>query len=169
MDYESIRFTPEGAIVSPLTLPKQARAGATIKEYFIPQFEENTNICPVTTLREYCSRTRKHRPEGKNLFLTTTKPFHPASTATIARWIKSTLTSAGVDTSIFCAHSTRSASTSAATDAGVSMPEILEAADWSSNFTFERFYYRLQARSKFGVTVLKMVSNLHSRYQDGIL
>ena len=134
----------------------------TIKEYFFAQFEEHTNICPVATLREYCSRTTKHKPEGKHLFLTTTKPFHPASSATIARWIKSTLTRAGVDTTIFCAHSTRSASTSAAADAGVSIPEILEAADWSSKSTFERFYYRPQARYKFGVTVLKIASNLHS-------
>ena len=52
----------------------------------------------------------------------------------------------------FCAHSTRSVSTSAAADTGVLIPEILAAADWSGNSIFEWFYYRPQSSSKFGVT-----------------
>ena len=147
MDYESIRFTPEGAIISPLalSLPKQTKAGSAI----FPSFDEDTNVCPVRSLQSYCSKTEKHRPKGKHLFLTSrsTRPYHLATSATIARWIKTTLSKASVDTSIFCAHSTRSASTSAAADAGVSIPEILEAADWSSSSTFERFYYRPQAKT----------------------
>ena len=163
MDVDSIRFSPEGVRVLPIAPPKQARAGNAIKDYFFPQFEQNINICPVTTLRKYCDRSRPNRPTGvKHLFITTRKPFHPASSATIARWIKSTLSKAGIDTSIFCAHSTKSASTSAAADAGISIPEILAAADWSSNSVFERFYYRPQSSSKFGVTVLKTASNLQS-------
>jgi hypothetical protein len=43
---------------------------------------------------------------------------------------------AGIDTSIFKAHSTRSASTSAATKLGVPLQDIMSSAGWSSNSTF---------------------------------
>ena len=140
IDYNTIRFSPEGATISPLVPPKQARAGTAMKDYFFPAFDEDINICPVSALRCYSKKTERHRQDGDHLFLTSTRPYHSATSATIARWVKTTLSKAGVDTSIFCAHSTRSASTSAAADAGISIPEILEAADWSSSTTFERFF-----------------------------
>ena len=67
---------------------------------------------------------------------------------------------ADIDTNIFKAHSVCSASTSAAADAGISISEILEAADWSSASTFEKFYYQPVKSSKFGVSVLSSASNL---------
>ena len=54
---------------------------------------------------------------------------------------KTGLAKAGIDTNLFKAHSVCSASTSAAVDARISISEILEAADWSSASTFEKFYY----------------------------
>jgi len=66
---------------------------------------------------------------------------HSATSATIARWIKTGLSKAGIDTSIFKAHSIRSAATSAAADAGVSVTEIMETTDWTSASVFEKFYY----------------------------
>ena len=156
MDFDSIRFSPDGVRVLPIVPPKQAQAGSAIKDYFFPQLGQNANICPMTTLQKYCDCSRPNCPTGvKHLCITTKKPFHLASSATIDRWIKSTLSKAGIDTAIFCIHSTRSASTSAAADAGVSIPEILAAADWSGNSIFEQFYYRPQSSSKFGVTILK--------------
>ena len=160
LNYSSLRITPEGTFISPLTPPKQTRAGSTIKEYFFPVFPDNLNICPMANIQEYCRQTQRLRP--KHLFLTSKGPHKPATSATIARWIKTTLSRPGVDTSIFRAHSIRGASTSAAADAGISIPEILEAADWSNKSTFERFYYRPRVTSKFGVTVLNLASNLQS-------
>ena len=52
------------------------------------------------------------------------------------------LSMAGIDTSRFKAHSTRSASVTAAASAGVTTNQIIEAADWSSDSVFQRFYYR---------------------------
>ena len=49
---------------------------------------------------------------------------------------------AGIDTSVFKAHSVRGASTSSALDRGVPMQDILATADWSRESTFRRFYYR---------------------------
>ena len=44
----------------------------------------------------------------------------------------------GIDTVIFRAHSTKGASTSKAKTVGVSVADILKAANWSSSSTFTR-------------------------------
>ena len=122
----------------------------TYKGLFLSIFTENNKICPAATLQVYLQRTGQIRGEkDEHLFLTSTKPHRPASSATIARWIKTALTRAGINTTIFRAHSTRGASTSAAAEAGVSIPKILEAADWSNRSTFERYYYHPQNRNNF--------------------
>ena len=46
---------------------------------------------------------------------------------------------AGIDISIFKAHSIRGASCSSAAGAGVTTKDILDAADWSSEGTFNDF------------------------------
>ena len=61
---------------------------------------------------------------------------NPAKSATITRWIKSALTKADIDTLIFKAHSMRGAKTMAAVLAGISIPEILEAGNWSTQSFF---------------------------------
>ena len=167
LDHLSLKFSPEGASVLPLTPPKQCRIGKPIKEYFFPSFTSNINICPASTLQLYHKITSKLRSSEKTtpspLFLTSVKPHGPASSSTIARWIKTILTNSGIDASIFKAHSIRGACTSAAADAGISIPEILEAADWSSQSTFEQFYYRPKQDNSFGTTVLNTsASNLHN-------
>ena len=100
------------------------------------------------------------RASEKFLFLTAVPKHHPATASTIARWIKADLAKAGIDTNTFKAHSVRSASISAAADAGISISDILEAADWSSASTFEKFYYRPVKSSKFGLSVVSSASNL---------
>ena len=147
-------------------LAKQSRPGRSLKEFFFPSLPDNPTLCPVSTLQEYILRTKQFR-EGKDddhkdrLFITTTEGHSPVASATIARWIKSALTKAGIDTSIFKAHSVRGATTTAAALAGISIPEILEAEDWTSQSVFERFYYRPHT-PLFGQVVLSMASNQQS-------
>ena len=76
--------------------------------------------------------------------------------------MKTGLAKAGIDNNIFKAHSVRSASTSAAVDVGISISEVLEAADWSSASTFEKFYYQPVKCSKLGLSVVSSASNLQS-------
>uniref|UniRef100_A0A1X7UT20 Tyr recombinase domain-containing protein n=1 Tax=Amphimedon queenslandica TaxID=400682 RepID=A0A1X7UT20_AMPQE len=143
MNASLVRLTPEGATVVPLTPSKQCQVGRPIREYFFPIFPESTGICPAAVLQVYLQKTKQVRGEKDNhLFLTSTKPHRPASSATIARWIKTALTKAGIDTTIFRAHMARGASTSAVAEAGVSIPKILDADDWSNKSTFEWYYYR---------------------------
>lgn len=66
------------------------------------------------------------------LILIIKQPYHPASSRTIERWIKQilerwikqTITSLGIDTTVFSAHNTRHTTTSAAHRAGVSVDVI---------------------------------------------
>ena len=52
------------------------------------------------------------------------------------------LEAAGVNSSIFNAHSVRGAAATAAANMGVTTNDILKAADWSSESVFQRFYYK---------------------------
>ena len=54
-------------------------------EQKFPKYTENTNICPVTTLKQYLYMTSKNLGEIKSLFITQVRPFKPASKNTIAR------------------------------------------------------------------------------------
>ena len=76
------------------------------------------------------------------------------ASCTIARWLKDTLRLAGIDVSIFSGHSVRGASVSAAAGAGVKMSEIMQAADWSTESVFRRFYYQPSYDVHFGRSVL---------------
>ena len=62
------------------------------------------------------------------------------------------LQQAGVDISIFGAHSVRGASSSSA--AGVTTSDILQVADWSSESVFRKFYYRPTGNVVYGQAVL---------------
>lgn len=78
------------------------------------------DLCVVKCLEVYIHRTAHLRDcDSDTLLVSFMKPYRKVSTDTIARWIKTVLRLAGIDTSICKAHSTRSASTSAATKLGV--------------------------------------------------
>ena len=76
------------------------------------------------------------------------KPNGPASKDTISRWLKQVMTAAGIDTSIFKPHSTRSAATSAAKVADVPLDEIMATAGWRSSSVFAVFYNKPLSTNK---------------------
>ena len=80
------------------------------------------------------------RGSCSQLLLCHAKPNGPASKDTISRWLKQVMTDAGIDTSIFKPHSTRSAATSAAKVADVPLDEIMATAGWRSSSVFAVFY-----------------------------
>jgi hypothetical protein len=69
------------------------------------------------------------------------------------------LEQAGINPSIFGAHSTRGASTSAAARSGVTTEDILKAANWSSESVFQRYYHKEADRSLYGRTVMNQNSS----------
>ena len=93
----------------------------------------------VAAIREYIRRTKDLRGTEAQLFISYQKPYGPVSKSTAARWIRDVLHRAGVDTSRFGAHSTRSASTSAAVAKVTPMDTVLKAAGWSGGSTFSKY------------------------------
>lgn len=156
LDTQLIRSNPEGISFRPSKPPKQTKAAKIGQEFFFPKYEENQSICPVRTLNHYLSRTEtlRERSDKSQLFISFIKPHNPVSSATIARWLKLVLELAGIDTSIFKAHSTRGASTSAAAQSGVTTNDILLAADWNSESVFCKFYYKPIHNDAYGKGVL---------------
>jgi hypothetical protein len=80
------------------------------------------------------------------LFLSYKRPYKAVCSATLARWIKTVLTTCGIQG--YGAHSTRSASTSKAASAGLDVRDILKVADWSRETTFVKFYKRASLSSE---------------------
>jgi len=173
LDISSRTFTAEGLLFKPQHLSKQSRPSKPLADFFFPRFPDDTDICPVTTIQAYEARTQGFRAPATNtdkrktaLFLSWIGKHEPVSSSTIARWLKTCLQEAGIDTGMFKAHSVRGAATSNAVGSGVTVSDILQSADWSSESTFQRFYHRppdVKNQSTFGRAVLSSVgtSNLH--------
>lgn len=124
-------------------------------EIRLPKFHEKT-VCPVEALKEYLEKTKERRGDINSLFITCSKPYRKASKDTLARWIKNSLRKAGIDTSIFAPHSTRSASTSKARSSSVSIGTILKTGGWRSERTWAKHYSRvITYDEEFASTILK--------------
>ena len=149
-----------GVVFKPIHLSKQSRSSRSITDFFFPAFQEDTTICPVITLRAYESRTEQFRnissgERKSKLFLSWIKPHNPVTSSTIRRWLKTCVADASIDISIFKPHSVRGATSSKAAGVGVTVKDILDAADWSSEGTFQHFYHRQDdSRTAFGLAVL---------------
>ena len=141
------RFLPEGVVFELPEFVKKSRFLHGFKKSFHASFPENPKLCVVSCLREYEKRTKEFRPqisssESNRLLLSYIRPHKPITSDTLSRWVVEFLKSAGVDTSVFKAHSTRSATSSAAIRNNCSLKDILALADWTTDSTFKRFYYR---------------------------
>lgn len=107
----------------------------------IPFFKENKQVCAASTMQCYITRTECIRKNICRLFITSKSPFRPATSQTLAHWVKKALEKSGLDTNMFSAHSTRHASTSAAKRRGVNIDTLRKTAGWSQNsLTFAKFY-----------------------------
>ena len=141
---------------------KQNRSSKHIPDFFFPCFKDDPILCPVVTLKAYEEHTKEFRDFQSStpktcLFLSWIGKHNPVTSSTIARWLKETMKDAGIDISIFKSHSVRGAACSKAAGAGVTTKQILEAADWSSEGTFQKFYHRNldgDDKTKFGTSVL---------------
>ncbi|KAL9978098.1 hypothetical protein ACROYT_G015579 [Oculina patagonica] len=118
---------------------KQTRPGTHVHDLVFQAYLKDPRLCIVECLQEYIVRTKPLRGEETQLLISFVKPHKAVSKDTIGRWVKCVLTNAGIDTNQFGAHSTRSASTSAAKRSGLDMTTIMKAAGWSNASTFALF------------------------------
>ena len=124
--------------------PRKAQHSGPLHRISVTAWQPNVSICPVKCLETYLDRTASLRNANNStsLLLSTNRPHGPAAVATVGRWIKEQLQVAGIDASIFSAHSTRGAAASKAAAAGVPIQTILNSGHWSRESTFARFYHR---------------------------
>ena len=121
------------------------------------QFEKDTDLCVIQTLKVFLDRSQEWRDEKKTqLLLGINKPYKPVSISSVSRWIKGVVSLSGVDVSLFKSHSTRSTSTSRASLSAASIQEILGESRCSNESTWQKFYKK------------PLVSN-EKNFQDRIL
>ena len=104
MDLKPARVTFSIGDLLKTTKPNFHKSEVTFKAY-----APDRRICPYTALMAYLERTSNYRGDTTQLFITTTKPFRPASRDSIRRWAKNIMQDAGINTNLFKPHSTRSA------------------------------------------------------------
>ena len=106
----------------------------------ISVYEPDSTICPLACLKAYINKTKNLRNSETQLFISYVRPHKPVSRDTVSRWTKETLRICGIDTNVFTAHSTRSASVSKANEKDVPIHEIMANAGWKSAETFRKYY-----------------------------
>ena len=122
---------------------KHTKANRPLESLIYHHYSDNGKLCIVKCLQSYIGiRNTLATQDIRDLIISYGKPHKPVSSGTISRWIKDELSKVGVDTSVFKAHSCRSASSSKARDAGISVSEILKKEGWKSIHTFKTFYSR---------------------------
>ena len=140
---DSIIFKENKVILLPNITMKHTKPNTPLEPLIYHHYPENQKLCIVNCLKSYTGmRNALVREEIKDLIISFRKPHKPVSHETISRWIKNELTDTGVDTSVFKAHSCRSASSSKAKDIDVSLNEILKRGRWKSKHTCRTYYSR---------------------------
>jgi integrase len=141
IDVRNIKVADRKVDIAFGDLLKTTRPGFHQKDISLKAYLPDLRLCIVTVLTEYLRRRNVNSPKGcHQLFISYQKPYGPVSTSTIARWVKTIMQMAGIDTQVFTPHSLRSASTSAALRAEVPLDSILAAAGWSRESTFRKHY-----------------------------
>ena len=139
------------------SLLKTSRPGKHLACVEFQAYAPDVTLCIVKHVQQFLKHTVILRGNVNQFFSSYSKPHKTVSPDT-SRWIKTTLVDAGIDTSKHSAHSTRSASTSAAKGNSISIVTIMKSAGWSQESTFTTFYNKpVEPRENFGAELLKAV------------
>ena len=137
---------------------KTTKPGSKALQLKFVAYPADKQLCVVHHLGEYLERTKPLRGDCKQLLLSFQKPNRAVSTDTISRWLKLVLKhTAGIDITMFKAHSTRAASTSAAASGNIPLSTIMASAGWSNADTFSKFYNKpvITNEQNFGEALLQ--------------
>ena len=153
--------------LSSLILYKNQSAHFTPEPVFIAALSDHSPDdklhCPIRALKWYLDKTKTIRGQEKALFISSKEPHSKAAKLTIAGWVKEAIAGTYRDLPLeerlamnIRAHDTRGVAASWARAAGVSIPEIMNAAAWSTPVTFAKFYLKdlPNQKGKFGNAVL---------------
>lgn len=140
IDIQNIHFQENSVKIVIGYMLKTSNAKRHLGEIELINYDVDKNLCVLNTLSNYLEKTETRRGSVTRLFITSKRPHKFASRDTIDRWMKSVLTMAGIDTSIFKPNSTKVASASAAHALRIPVDTILKTVGWSSESTFRKFY-----------------------------
>jgi integrase len=138
LEVDDVKILQDRVIIFCNHLLKQSRPGYHAPPITLKAYTKNKSLCIVNILQEYLKRTA-HLRLDKKLLVSTVKPHKAVSRSTISRWVKLTMTKAGVGNE-FAPHSVRAASTSMAKLQGVPLECILKTAGWANTKTFGKYY-----------------------------
>lgn len=113
LNIENMTIKPN-AIAFYVQLVKQSKPGNAGIKVELLAYDQDKRICEYRHLLEYLKRTQSLRGNEKQLFVSYKKPYRKVSKDTLGRWIKQVMAAAGVDTSQFKPHSTRTCKARAA-------------------------------------------------------
>jgi hypothetical protein len=139
--------------------PKEAQQ----KYATISTLPNQQNMCVVSTLQTFINKTasiRTHLESDHTLFLAyinhPTKPPGNIHPKTVAQKLKQVMEQAGIDTIKYTAHSIRSASATAAYEAGIKKKDIKRHGNWSLKAnTLETYYLRSNTKMRKAKKIAK--------------
>ncbi len=155
---DNMKVTSNSIVFVIRDLVKQSKPGNTGFTLVLKEYPPEKSLCVCHALKQYLLLTESCRGDTKQLFISHRKPYGAVSKDTISRWIRTVLHDSGVDTTIFKAHSTRAASSSAANEHHVPISDIMATAGWASEKTFRTYYNKpihQEAQNNFAEAVLK--------------
>lgn len=139
-DKNLISFTKDWASFT-LSRPRKTEFNGPLQSFSLSTFPTRS-IYPVACLGIYFVFSEYLGTEHNNdsLFVGLIYPNKPVSANNIGRWVKTNLNKAGIDTSVFSAHSTRGTAASGAARSGIPTESILKQGDRARAATFARYY-----------------------------
>lgn len=141
ISYNNVVIEEDKLVLLPNITSKHSKPGQSLQPIIFKKFPVSEKLCVVNCVMEYIKRRNALADKNETAFIITYgKPHKQAKPDTISRWLKNELMSAGIDSSIYKAHSYRSASASKATEKGISYKDILKRGCWKTESTFQQFY-----------------------------
>lgn len=108
---------------------KTSRIGKSQPLLVFKPFLDRPELWVFSLVKFYIELTYELRKKNCDaFFISFRSPYNPVSSQTIGRWVKLELDAAGIDITIFPAHSTRHASTSLAANKGINLDKIRRMA-----------------------------------------
>ena len=166
IDIDNVKIYEDKLIILLNSSFKHTKPSRPAQAIVYHKFNGNLKLCVVECAKLYIEvRKELVPPENKQFLVTFGKPHKAASDDTISRWIKNTISSAGIDIYVFKAHSTRSASSSKAIRTGIPYTEILKRDSWKGANTFTKHYDK-HIINKGDLVDFDFVTPIVSKFKD---
>ena len=141
IDIGNVNICEDKLIILPNSSLKHTKPSRPLQTILYHKFNGNPKLCVAECDKLYIEIKKQLVPPDIKQFLVTYGRQHEdASDDTISRWIKNTNSSAGINSDVFKAHSTRSDSSSKAKQVGIPYTEILRRGSWKGVNTFTKHY-----------------------------